>query len=233
MTVSALMLGAGIVVALPVSGEERVDLQGQATAPAVGSSWQSAAGVAGLADVADGIQPSAPEPWLAGAFDEPEPSEPSVQASGSPVASAADPVGLAIPSIGLVAPVVPTGITEDREMEIPQVRESGWYRYGASPGDGRGSAVIAAHVDFNGETGVFRDLGSVQLGDDVIVTDTDGTARPFVVTERYQAAKAELRTAELFRRGGDHVLTLVTCGGGFENADRSYTDNIVVRAVPA
>ena len=37
----------------------------------------------------------------------------------------------------------------------------------------------------------------------------------------------------VFARDGDSRLVLVTCGGRFDPARRSYDDNIVVRAVPA
>jgi hypothetical protein len=53
-----------------------------------------------------------------------------------------------------------------------------------------------------------------------------------MVTERFQVGKAELPVEELFRTGGDPVLTLITCGGAFDPDERRYRDNIVVRAAP-
>ena len=157
-------------------------------------------------------------------------------AAGAPPVSEpalpAVPTGLSIPSLGVLAPVVPVGLGEDRSMQIPGVSEAGWYLPGRAPGSPTGSAVIAAHVDFNERPGVFFELRGIQPGAEVVVTDAAGGTHRFVVTERTQVAKDRVPMQELFRTGGDPVLTLVTCGGAFDSGARSYSDNIIVRAVP-
>ena len=50
--------------------------------------------------------------------------------------------------------------------------------------------------------------------------------------ERIQLAKEQVPMEQLFRTGGDPVLTLVTCGGAFDRSERSYADNIIVWATP-
>ncbi len=45
--------------------------------------------------------------------------------------------------------------------------------------------------------------------------------------------KARLPVDSLFDRRGGPRLTLVTCGGEFDQQARSYRDNVVVVAVPA
>lgn len=158
------------------------------------------------------------------------------EAAGAPPVSEpalpAVPTGLSIPSLGVLAPVVPVGLAEDRSMQIPGVSEAGWYLPGRAPGSPTGSAVIAAHVDFNERPGVFFELRGIQPGAEVVVTDAAGGTHRFVVTERTQVAKDRVPMQELFRTGGDPVLTLVTCGGAFDSGARSYSDNIIVRAVP-
>ena len=157
-------------------------------------------------------------------------------AAGAPPVSEpvlpAVPTGLSIPSLGVLAPVVPVGLGEDRSMQIPGVSEAGWYLPGRAPGSPTGSAVIAAHVDFNERPGVFFELRGIQPGAEVVVTDAAGGTHRFVVTERTQVAKDRVPMQELFRTGGDPILTLVTCGGAFDSGARSYSDNIIVRAVP-
>ena len=157
-------------------------------------------------------------------------------AAGAPPVSEpvlpAVPTGLSIPSLGVLAPVVPVGLGEDRSMQIPGVSEAGWYLPGRAPGSPTGSAVIAAHVDFNERPGVFFELRDIQPGAEVVVTDAAGGTHRFVVTERTQVAKDRVPMQELFRTGGDPILTLVTCGGAFDSGARSYSDNIIVRAVP-
>ncbi len=117
-------------------------------------------------------------------------------------------------------------------MEIPGAIEAGWYRFGPKPGASVGSAVIAGHVDHRKTPGVFIELRRLDIGAEVSVTDATGKLHRYVVIERYQVNKHELPVKELFRRTGEPVLTLITCGGEFDRKARSYDDNIVITAVP-
>jgi len=143
------------------------------------------------------------------------------------------PTRIAIASLGVDAAIDQVGLEKNGSMEVPGATETGWYRYGPRPGSDAGSAVIAAHVDFNGVRGVFFDLRKLEAGAEITVTDDAGTARRFVVSERFQVGKRQLPVSELFRADGSPVLTLITCGGGFDERHRTYTDNIVVRATLA
>ncbi len=142
------------------------------------------------------------------------------------------PVTLSIPSIGVQSQIVPVGLEPDGEMEVPPASQAGWYRYGPAPGATTGTSVIAAHVDYGGERGVFFDLRNIQVGDEVSVTDEAGASHRFTVAERYQVDKDQLPIAQIFVADGPAGLTLITCGGSFDRGARSYRDNIVVRAVP-
>jgi LPXTG-site transpeptidase (sortase) family protein len=137
---------------------------------------------------------------------------------------------IVIPTIEVDAPVVAVGLESDGSMEIPGANEGGWYHYGVRPGHEVGSAVIAGHVDFAGQPGVFLRLNEVEIGQLVKVYDNQGKPHRFSVTERFQIDKDELPGPELFRADGRPVLTLITCGGSFNRKLRRYTDNIVIRA---
>jgi sortase (surface protein transpeptidase) len=149
------------------------------------------------------------------------------------VAPPAVPVGLSIPALGVESQVVPVGLEPNGEMEVPPADQAGWYFYGPRPGEADGTAVIAAHVDYGGQRGVFFDLRSLQVGAEIVVTDEAGAPQRFVVTERYQVDKNQLPIEQIFVADGPPGLTLITCGGDFDGGARSYRDNIVVRAVPA
>lgn len=142
------------------------------------------------------------------------------------------PQRLVIPTLGVDAAIVAVGLEPDGSMEIPGAAEAGWYHYGPRPGDPSGSAVLAGHVDHNRTAGVFIELRRLGIGEEIEVIDRDGVARRFRVTERFQVDKDELPRSELFRRSGDPVLTLITCGGRFNRKSRHYADNIVIRATP-
>lgn len=147
-------------------------------------------------------------------------------------APAPTPVGLAIETLDIAdASVVDVGVESNGEMEIPGATEIGWYRYGPTPGS-PGSAVLAAHIAFNGRDGVFRNLDDITAGAIVRVRYDDGTSRAFRVTEIAQYAKDELPIDRIFAKEGAPVLTLITCGGDFNRSLRSYSDNLVVYASP-
>lgn len=140
--------------------------------------------------------------------------------------------GLSLPAIGIEgAPVEPVGVEPNGEMEIPPADEVGWYRFGAAPGE-PGSAVLAAHVAYDGVDGVFRDLDRLSAGDEVTVSFDDGSAETYRVTEVVTFDKEAL-PEDLFARGVPERLVLITCGGEFNPSLRSYESNVVAYAEPA
>lgn len=227
---SLALLCVATAWALPASGDERMDLVGEQVRsdpdPWAREVWPSPGGGAATPEQRPPEQtgPGQERPERA-APGHAQPEEPAPPRPGVPTA-------LYVPAIGVAASVVPTGLADDRSMEVPPVDQAGWYRHGARPGAGAGSPVIAAHVDYDGRPGAFLRLAELELGELVTVVDDTGAVREYRVSERYQVGKGELPTDELFRRGGPPVLTLITCGGGFEEDRRRYTDNIVVRATP-
>lgn len=78
---------------------------------------------------------------------------------------------------------------------------------------------------------VSRAGGAVELGDVVEVVDAAGERHRFAVTSRTSYPKAAL-PAEVFRTDGPPQLTLITCGGAFDEATGNYADNVVVVAQP-
>jgi sortase (surface protein transpeptidase) len=143
------------------------------------------------------------------------------------------PVGIRVDVLGVEAPIVPVGTTDDQMLELPtDAATVAWFRSGPAPG-GSGSAVLAAHVDYAGQPGVFFDLDLLEPGSQIDVAFADGTWRSFATTgPAVLLPKGALPVDVVFRRGGEPVLTLVTCGGVFDRVRRSYEDNTIVTAVP-
>lgn len=143
------------------------------------------------------------------------------------------PVGLTINAIGVRAPIVPVGVQAgSRRVQVPSdVHVVGWYRFGPPPGGG-GSAVLLGHVDsWTQGPGVFFRLRELEPADVIRVTFANGSESPFRVVARRSYPKSSL-PGKLFEREGPSILALVTCGGSFDRATRSYSDNVVVFAVP-
>lgn len=142
------------------------------------------------------------------------------------------PVRLSVPSLDISeAEIVDVGVEPNGEMEIPGAREVGWYRFGAVPG-ATGSAVLAAHIAFNGVDGVFRRLSEIDVGDTFSIEFDDGSSREFRVVETGQYGKAEIPFDRMFTRSGPPEVALVTCGGDFNRSLNSYSDNVIAFAVP-
>jgi hypothetical protein len=157
------------------------------------------------------------------------PAAPAVP-EAAPAAPA--PTALTIDSIGVSSAAVrPVGVEPDGDMEIPAASEVGWYRFGPRPGEA-GSAVLAAHIAYDGVDGVFRHLEDLQPGDGVTLGFDDGTTQRFVVTRVAQYDKAALPD-ETFARDGDPQMVLITCGGDFDSDERRYEDNVVAITRPA
>jgi hypothetical protein len=145
-----------------------------------------------------------------------------------------DPVRIRIDALEVDVPIVPVGLREDRQMEVPDdAHEIGWYYPGVRPGE-KGSAVLAGHVDSKEGPGAFWGLRDLALDDVITITHADGTEQAWRVVAREQYLKDELPINDLFVWGGEtEQLALVTCGGAWDRDAASYRDNVVVYTVPA
>ena len=142
------------------------------------------------------------------------------------------PVGLTIDGIDVFdAPIRDVGVEPNGEMEIPGATEVGWYRWSPTPGRD-GSAVLAAHIAFNGRDGVFRNLDDLEVGERFTVHYDDGSEQEFEITEKGQYDKEELPFDRVFSKTGDPSVVLITCGGDFNRGLNSYEDNVVAYADP-
>lgn len=143
------------------------------------------------------------------------------------------PTEVRIPALGVETVVTGLGVdAATGQMDVPRNgSDVAWYRHGPIPGE-EGSAVLAAHVDYDGRPGVFFDLKDLEPGQAVEVELSDGSVHHFVVEARAVFSKEDLPLDRIFAREGAPVLTLVTCGGGFNATERSYDSNVVVFAVP-
>jgi len=124
---------------------------------------------------------------------------------------APQPTGLRIDRLDIdAATVIDVGVNDDETFEVPPADEVGWYRFGPSPGQA-GSAVLAAHIAFDGVDGVFRHLEDLTPGDRVEVFYDDGSTAAFMIESVVEYDKEGLPD-ELFAKDGPAKLALITCG---------------------
>lgn len=144
--------------------------------------------------------------------------------------SAAAPVGLRIPAIGVDSELVDLGLQADGTLEVPPSGfPAGWYTGAPTPGE-LGPAIIAGHVDWSGQPGVFFELRELAPGDEIIVARQDGSTARFRVTRVERFDKDDFPTDAVYGDLDHAGLRLITCGGSFDDQARSYRDNLVVFA---
>ena len=180
-----------------------------------------------------GATPPAPAAAEAAA---PLPTTPPTAAAGprQQPATGSPPASITIPAIDVSSPVDSVGLKPDGTLEVPvpgpAYDHAAWYR--GSPTPGRvGPSVVLGHVDSaaNGPS-VFYDLGRLRPGDRITVTSADRSVRTFAVDAVRSYPKDEFPRLEVYGDTAGPELRLITCGGDFDDAVRSYRDNTVVFA---
>jgi sortase (surface protein transpeptidase) len=143
------------------------------------------------------------------------------------------PVRLQIPAIDVSSPLVKLGRLPDGSLQVPKDWDTaGWYDKGPRPGQ-PGPAVILGHVDSTRGPAVFYQLRALRPGDTVRVGLADGRILVFRVQRVQRYPKDEFPTEAVYFPTLNRELRLITCGGEFDYAARSYRDNIVVYATLA
>lgn len=138
------------------------------------------------------------------------------------------PTSLRIPAIALSVPLSTLGLNLDGTVQVPTGDlVPGWFRLGPSPGQ-LGSSVILGHVDSYKGPGVFFNLRTLQPGDQVQVSLTDGAVATFAVSAVATYTKTQFPADQVYGSHGTSTLQLVTCGGTFDPQTGHYLSNIVV-----
>jgi hypothetical protein len=120
-------------------------------------------------------------------------------------------------------------------FEVPtNATQVAWYDFSGLPGEEGTAPILAAHVSYRGQRGVFFDLTEAAPGTFIYLVMADGTAYKYEVVFNRDIAKTVLTWEDLgcdpTECFAEDSITLVTCGGSFNPRTRSYNDNVVVRA---
>jgi sortase (surface protein transpeptidase) len=142
------------------------------------------------------------------------------------------PTSIAIPAIGVHAPIVAVGLQANGAMQLPNPGQVGWYRLGPRPG-APGPAVLIGHVDNHTGPDVFYRLRQLRPGDQILIGQSDGTTTRFLVGRLAQHPKTALPTNRIWTTTTKPVVRLVTCAGSWDHATGHYLDNFFVYASPA
>ncbi|MFJ3229535.1 class F sortase [Streptomyces sp. NPDC086787] len=160
--------------------------------------------------------------------------------AGAELPPAAAPLGNArplrvdIPELGVQAPVVGRGLNRQGAVDPPPYDQPGvvgWYQNGTRPG-AAGTALMVGHVDTETRPAVFYKVSTMQPGETIRVVRDDGKVAHFTVDDVRVLPRDDFDARQAYgpRQPGRAELRLITCGGTFDRATRSYTANVVVSA---
>ena len=140
------------------------------------------------------------------------------------------PARVQIPALGVTSRIMELGLERDGSMEVPPgAYPVGWYDGGPTPGE-LGPAVLAGHVDWDGERGAFYGLRELRPKDTIVVERADGTVVTFRVDRVEEHPKDDFPTDEVYGDIDNAGLRLITCGGTFDKRSGDYRDNVIVFA---
>ncbi|MFF9143516.1 class F sortase [Streptomyces sp. NPDC014861] len=163
------------------------------------------------------------------AADAPAPAAPPLRAR--PALPAAAPLSVAIPAIGVDAPLTRVGLDADGWIEAPPPEHpgrAGWFSGAVTPGE-PGTAVVVGHVDTPAGPAVFHALGALTRGRVIEIPRADGRTAVFTVHGVELVPKDDFPADRVYASTGAPELRVITCGGAYTRAG-GYTGNVVVSA---
>jgi len=162
---------------------------------------------------------------------QPTPTPPPVPTISPTPPSEAPVARLVIPRFEVDAPVVIRGVDAEGRMQTPDGPEDvAWYEFSARPGFGS-NAVFSAHVDYvDYGPAVFWNLKDLEPDDIIEVRLEDATVYRYGVVSKEQVDAQAADIAKIVGATPDEVVTLITCGGGWDPARHQYDQRVIVRA---
>lgn len=138
------------------------------------------------------------------------------------------PTRIKIPSMDIDTGVIPVGILDNGEMEVPEETDvTGWFDRGVKPG-ARGNAVIAGHVDSKEGPAIFFYLKDIEIGETITVFDENGKEKTFKVKAKESYKNEEAPIEKIFGPSSERNLNLITCTGTFNYDEHLYPDRLVI-----
>lgn len=139
-----------------------------------------------------------------------------------------EPTVIEIPSLNVKATIEEVGRLDNGQMGVPKdPNQAGWFSPGTKPG-GRGSAVIAGHVDSKTGPAVFYELDKMKIGDEVFIHGKDGQIARFAVVKKVTYPRTDAPVDEIFGFMYGSGLNLITCTGSWDRKAKTHDDRLVV-----
>lgn len=136
-------------------------------------------------------------------------------------------ITLEIPSLNIKAPIIGVPQLKDGWDLTWLGNQVGWLEGTTFPTWSGNSALTAHVVDANGQPGLFRDLGNLIYGNEIII---NAWGQRYVYQVRSVKSSVKPNDLSAFKHQDYPYLTLVTCKGYDEKSD-TYRWRVVVQAV--
>lgn len=151
------------------------------------------------------------------------------------LANASPPVRVSIPAVGLSARLVPVGLNQGRQIEMPPPSVAGWYRPALAVQSlgAAGPLVLVGHVDTYIGPAVFYRLTGVRRGNKVEVVRANGSQATFIISRVTVVKKTTFPLNAVFRPTAKPAIRLITCTGFFDTQTGHYVDSLIAWGKPA
>ncbi len=144
-------------------------------------------------------------------------------------ATGKQPKYLRLPSIDTQGFIQKMGVDQRKQVAVPtNIHLAGWFTSSPAPGE-PGLSIIDGHLDGVQKPGIFAKLDHLKPHDLFNVELANGEVRQFRVVS-VQSVPTDKAAAVLFSQtpGIARQLNLITCGGTFNTASRSYDHRVIV-----
>ncbi|MFI5212739.1 MAG: class F sortase [Candidatus Saccharimonadales bacterium] len=142
---------------------------------------------------------------------------------------------LIIKRLGIDTNILSMGTLSDGTLAAPATAwDVGWYNQSSLPGTGEGALLIDGHVnDALGTPGIFYRLHDLQTGDTIQIERGDKQLLTYSIVKVDQVPVDQVDMTSMMRSvtPGTQGLNLITCGGTYNQARKTYDDRILVYAV--
>lgn len=141
------------------------------------------------------------------------------------------PLSIQLPTIKAEGFIQQVGVDKENQMVVPNnVHMAGWYTGGALPG-ANGLSILDGHVHGLYAKGIFYNIGKLKADDTFTVTFGDKSFKNFKV-KKVQTTTVEEADTALYVRDNSIAkqLNLITCGGKFDKATKTYDARVIVVA---
>ncbi|NWJ98555.1 MAG: carboxypeptidase regulatory-like domain-containing protein, partial [Chloroflexi bacterium] len=150
-------------------------------------------------------------------------SLPALQPGAGPVM----PVRLRIPALGVDTEIEGVGL-RNGAMDVPSnIWNASWLNTSPRPGD-VGNAVLAGHKNSVHGSAIFMELGKLQPGDKIYVSDMYGYELTFEVFDVQSYLLQDAPLGRIFGPSSEKQLNLISCDGNFIREQLTYNKRIVV-----